>query len=309
MEGSLGWLWSRFLPLVSIWGFSFFFIKVGDSSFAALQVSAGRILLGAAFLAVVSIARRESFPRGWAWWAKCAVAGTLEFAVPFSLFALGEERVSAVLAGVWNATTPLMVMIVASLGLADERISAVRIGGLVTGLMGVLIVLNVWHGLPAGTLLGSLMCLGATACYGVGHPFVRRYLTQESVSLVPLTLAQLLVASAEVALAAGLFTRWPARIDGGAVLSIALLGVLGTGLAGVLRFGIIEVAGPIAASLVTYFIPVISTLAGALLLGESVSWTLVVGGLVILWACAITQDGIRRRLFGGKAAIPAARDA
>ena len=71
------------------------------------------------------------------------------------------------------------------------------------------------------------------------------------------------------------------------------LGVLGTGLAYILNFGVIRAAGATAASTVTYVIPLFSTGAGVLLLGERLSWYEPLGGLVVIVGVAVSQGGLR----------------
>lgn len=177
-RGSTSWsAWPlRFLLLSVIWGLSFLFIKVGDEALAPLQVALGRMACGVATLLLIVSVRRQHLPRGWRVWGHLAVAAVLLNAAPFSLFAYGEQHVSSVLAGIWNATTPLMTVPVAILVLPDEKPTQERSLGLAVGFVGVLVVLGVWAGLGRQDVIGNLMCLGAAASYGLGFPYTAAFL-------------------------------------------------------------------------------------------------------------------------------------
>ena len=127
----------RLPALAAIWGSSFLLIKIGERSFAALQVSFGRMLIGTVTLIAVIAIRRHALPASWRTWAHLAVAGALLNALPFSLIAYGEQHVSSVLAGIWNATTPIFTLPVAIMMIADERVTDRRVAGLLVGFVGV----------------------------------------------------------------------------------------------------------------------------------------------------------------------------
>lgn len=302
--GSGGWA-PRFVLLAAIWGLSFLFIKVGDESLAPLQVAFGRTATGAATLLVVLAARRQRLPGGWRTWGHLAVAAVLLNAAPFSLFAYGEQHVPSVLAGIWNATTPLFALPAAVLMLPGERLGRSRGTGLLIGFVGVLVVLGVWNGFGGGSLQGNALCLSAAACYGVGFPYTRRYLSGRGNPL-PLAAGQLLCGTLELAALTPVVTGAPAQLPARVVVSVLALGVFGTGLAYVLNYSIIRDAGATVSSTVTYVIPVFSTLAGLLVLGEPLSWHEPVGAAVVAVGALLAQgrlqlpgESVRLRTGGG----------
>lgn len=123
------------------------------------------------------------------------VVGLLLCVVPFLLFAWAERHISSNLASVYNATTPLMTMAVAMLVLSSEPRTCDKTLGLLLGIVGVIVVLAPWNGLGHSGLAGQLVCLGATACYGMGFTYLRRFVT-------PLALPSASVAAVQVSLAA-----------------------------------------------------------------------------------------------------------
>jgi drug/metabolite transporter (DMT)-like permease len=274
-----------FIVLSAIWGSSFALIKVADRGLAPPEVAFGRVATGALALLVILAWRRERLPGGRGLWLRLAVAALLLNTLPFMLFAYGETRISSVLAGIWNATTPLLTLVAAMAMLPDEQPTRRRLAGLMVGFLGVLIVIGAWHGLGGRSLVGSLACLAASACYGVGTPYARRYVTNVgSISLVGLSAAQLLCPSR---------ARGPVTAEVAA--SVLVLGALGTGIGYVLYYGIVRLAGATIASTVTYVVPLFSTVAGVVFLGEGLSWNQPVGGLVVLAGVALAQGTPRLR--------------
>ncbi len=294
---------ARMLVLGAIWGCSFLFIKVGDEDLAPLQVAFGRIVCGAAVLLVLLAVTRDRLPH-WRAYGHLAVAAFLLNALPFTLFAYGETHVSTVLAGIWNATTPLFTLPVAVLLVSEERATRARMTGLGIGFAGVLVVLGIWTGLGGSSLEGSALCLGAACSYGIGNPYARRFLSGRSDSAVALACGQLLAASLEMALVVPFVTHAPAALPARVVASVVLLGVFGTGIAFVLMHSIVRAAGSSVASMVTYIVPVFSTIAGIAFLHEHLQWYEPVGGLVILLGAAVSQGRltpVRRRLAAAAA--------
>jgi len=272
--------------LSSVWGASFLFIKVADRDLAAIDVALGRVALGAGVLLAALGIGRTGLPRGRVAWGHLALVGLVGNALPFTLFAYGETRISSVLAGLWNATTPLLVLLVATFMLPDERPTGRRVIGLVVGFAGVVIVLAPWRGAGGSQLLGQLMCLGAAACYGFAFPYTRRFLARRPESGTALSAGQLLCATAWLAAATVFVGGAPDRVSLAAALSLLALGALGTGLAYILNYAIVRAAGATTAATVTYLVPIVSTALGVIVLGESVTWNQPVGAAIALFAVA-----------------------
>ena len=286
--------WARaFLLLALLWGASFMFIKVGLGALAPLQVALGRMVFGALFLLAVLVITKDRLPRGRAVWRHLFVAALLLNTIPFSLFALGETEVSSIVAGIWNATTPLLTVSVAMATLPEERLSTERAIGVGVGFAGVLVLLGPWHGLGGGALAGNLACLGAAVAYGFGFPYARKHLAGRPESVVSLSSAQLLLATAQMLLVAPFSGPLPATFPLGVVLSVLALGALGTGLAYILNYHVIRAAGATVASSVTYVIPVFSTIFGVALLGETLTWNQPAGAVVVIAGVAVSQGRLR----------------
>lgn len=293
-DAAAPWL-GPYLLLSAIWGTSFLFIKIADRQLSPLQVVLARLALGCAPVVLVLLVRRERLPSGRRTWAHLALLAVISNVLPFSLIAYGEKHISSVLAGLWNATTPLFTLVIALLVLPEERPTRQRIAGLVLGFAGVVVVLEPWTGLGGPSLDGSLAVAGASACYGLSFTYLRRYIAGQSDTGVALVAGQLLCGTLMMAVATLLFTSAPSHLGAGPVLSVAALGVLGTGVAYVLNYSVVRRAGATIASTVTYLIPLVATACGVVLLDEGIAWHEPIGALVVLLGVALSQGRLHVR--------------
>jgi drug/metabolite transporter (DMT)-like permease len=285
---------ARLLLLGAIWGMSFVLIKIGNRGFTPVQVSFGRMLFGLLALAPVLLAQRGRLPRDARTWLHLAVAAVLVNSAPFTLFAFGEQHVSSLLAGIWNGTTPLFVLIVVLLTLPEERPTRERALGLALGFAGVLVVLGAWRGIGHGELVGSAACLAAAILYGIGFPYLRRNLATTGLTVPVLAFGQLAMGTLQLALILPFAGGLPETLPAGPLAAVAALGAVGTGAAYLLNYSIIRDAGATAASTVTYLVPLFATVAGVALLGERLTWNEPVGGLLVLLGVAASQGRLHR---------------
>lgn len=301
----------KFLALTFIWGSSFLLMKIGLRSLAPLQISGLRILSGAAVLMLLLTASGGRLPRERRLWAHLMVTGFFLGSLPFSLFALGEERISSALAGIGNSITPIATVLFSLLLLRGDKIGGGKIAGVLIGFVGVLVILQPWqaHGRP--DLLGFGMTLVAGMSYGVGWTYTRRFLGRADFGGLTLPAAQMLTSAAQmlVALAIWWLTQrarlsldapWSlhANTSGGSVLwpllAVLALGVVGTGIAMSFQYDVVRAAGPTVGASVTYLIPVVSVALGVLLLGERLQWPQFAGAAIVLAAAVLIGRSHRR---------------
>jgi drug/metabolite transporter (DMT)-like permease len=282
-----GWL-PGYLALAAIWGSSFLFIKVGISELHPLYVTLGRVASGALTLLVILAFLRHRLPRDPRVWGHLAVVAAIGVAVPFTLFGF---------AGIWNATTPLVALPMAVLAFRTEKMTARRAVGLGLGFVGVLVILGVWQGVGGTGLTGQLMCFGAALCYGFAIPYQRRFLARRPESGLALSAGQLMLATTMLAVVAPLVAgppEAPTALSADVIASVLALGALGTGIAFVLNFRVIRLAGATTSASVTYLIPIFATLIGVAVLGEDLAWYQPAGAAIVLLGVAVSQ-GVGRR--------------
>ena len=280
----------RFTALALTWGSSFLLVAVTLRDLTPPQVVLGRLLAGALVLAAVAAARRTRLPRDPVLLGHLTVVGVLLCVVPFLLFAWAQQRVPSGVASILNATTPLMTLAVAMAALPDERPTRARTGGLLLGLAGVLLVLAPWSGPLGGDLLAHLACLGATACYGAGFVYLRRFVAGRGLDAVAVATVQVGTAAALAAVLVPLVAPGPVRVSATTVLAVLALGGLGTGLAYVWNTTVVTAWGASTASTVTYLTPVVGVALGAALLGERLGWHQPTGAVLVVLGILLGQQ-------------------
>jgi len=216
--------------------------------------------------------------------------------VPSTLFAFGETHVSSVVAGIINAVTPLATILAAFVAFPSERPTAGKIAGILVGFAGILVVVGIWNGVGSSEALGVLACLGAVACYGIGFPYIRRNLAPRGERPLALAAGQIACATVQLLPFALLDGSPIGGLTPQVVGGMLALGMLGTGIAYVWNFVVIDRAGATTASTVTYLTPLVAIAVGALLLGEPVTPNEPLGGLVVLLGVALAQGRIALRV-------------
>jgi drug/metabolite transporter (DMT)-like permease len=279
--------------LAAIWGCSFLFIEVGIRELHPTYLTLARVITGGLTLLLVLAVLRQPLPKSPQIWLHMFVIGAVGVALPFTLFGYGEQRIDSLLAGIWNGTTPLVVLPIAVLVFQTERFTPQLLAGLVLGFVGVLVVLGVWRGVGGSELAGQLMCFGAAACYGFAIPYQKRFLSHSGESGLALSAGFLICASALLAVIAPFVAGGAPPALGSlspeVVGSVLALGALGTGLAFVIHMRNIRIVGASTASMVTYLVPIFAIVVGVSVLSEELTWYQPVGALIVLAGVAVSQ--------------------
>ena len=279
----------RLLALAAIWGASFLFMRVIAPVLGTFPTAFFRVLLATAgLLAILVVLRRRWDFRGKL--GLCLVLGVINSGVPFALYAVAAQLVPAGYSAIFNATTPMMGVLIGALFFAEE-LTLAKVLGVFSGLGGVALLMRVGPvPLDMGLLLGALACLGATACYGFGGFLTRRWINGDG------GLNSEMVAFGSQAGAAlcllplfgwSLLNAPPPSWGGASVwLSLLGLGLVCTAFAYILYFRLLADIGPVKTLTVTFLIPPFGVLWGVLFLDEPLSWAYVQGGALIglaLW--------------------------
>jgi drug/metabolite transporter (DMT)-like permease len=273
--------------LGAIWGSSFLFMRIAAADFGPLPLVEVRLVAGVAILLpFLWRARSRITPRHW---LRFAVIGSLNSAIPFSLFAWGAERAPAGIGAIANSMTALFAALVAFL-VFGERIGLRRAIALVVGFVGVVILAS---GRTAGANVTGAAIAGAVAslCYGFALNFTRHWLSD----LPPVVgVAGTLTCATLMALPLAIMT-WPATpIPTRSWVAAMLLGVLWTGFAYWLFFRLIQRVGASRASTTTYLVPIFGVAWGWLLLGEQPTITMIASAALILGSVILSQRAVPR---------------
>ncbi len=288
------WL-PAYIALGFIWGCSFIFIELGLEFLTPFGVAFVRCALGAITLLIFVKMRKIQLPKEKSTWRKLWIVALLLNVVPGILFAFAQQYVTSVLAGIINATTPLMTLIFMLILFREEKLKGEQIIGLLIGAFGVMVVLGIWKGVGENQLLGVIALLVAVACYGYSFPYTTR-------KILPLGLKSEAAATVQLCMAA--ITLLPFYLFDGiaednyqlnSLLAMLALGVLGSGFAYIWNFSIIAAVGSSIASTVTYVTPVVAVFVGWLFLAESVTWHEPVGAMFVILGAAITQGRFKSK--------------
>ncbi len=272
------------LVLGTLWGSSYLFIKIAVAEVPALTLVAGRLTLATLIMVVILRARGLSMPRARRTWGAFALLGFFNAALPYTLISWGEQYISSGLAALLTSTTPIFTVILAQFLSSDERITPARAAGVAIGFAGVgLLMLPEFlrQGVRA-SLWGQLAVIAATLCYA-GMAIYARQSLRGTPALV-LSTGQL-VTSAVFAIPLSLLIDRPFDIAPSLPALGSWLGLtlLGTVLAYLIYFTLLERTSATFVTMVTYIIPVNGLFLGALVLHEPVQLTVAGSlGLILL---------------------------
>jgi drug/metabolite transporter (DMT)-like permease len=275
---------TQFVLLALAWGSSFLLIKLGLRDLSPAQVVLARMVFGAVALGLLMLVTRRPIPSELRVWGHLLVVTILLCVVPFTLFAWAEQFISSSLASIFNATTPLITMLVAALALTTERLTGHRSLGLGLGFVGVVIIMGPWNGPGGGKgLVGGLACLGAATCYALAFTYLRRFVAGRGLSATALAFVQVLLGAALMVAATPWLASTPIeQVSGATTLSMIILGVFGTGVAYVWNNNIVTAWGAANAAAVTYLSPVVGVILGTVFLAEPLGWHQPLGASLVI---------------------------
>ena len=279
----------RLVVLAMIWGGSFLFMRLAVPEFGAGITAAGRLALSA--LALLAFAAIQGARIDWRRnWKGYLWIGALSASVPFLLFAFTAKYLPAGYSAVLNATVPLFAVLLGWY-LHKQRPSVSKFLGVVVGMLGVATIARFGTvTLTALTFLSFAAGLGAAALYAVGAAELRRLFA----GVDPVVAATGSQVGAALWLAPFFVIEPPTHMPPLApLLALVALGLLCTAVAFVMYFRILREAGPERGTTVTFMVPVFAQVWGALFLSEHVTWAIVIGLGLVLFAVALVFERVR----------------
>jgi drug/metabolite transporter (DMT)-like permease len=270
--------WAIFILLSLTWGSSFILMKIGMLGLSPYQVASLRLFSAGLTLLPFFVKAIRQIPRN-----KipviilCGILGNL---IPAYLFCIAETRVDSALAGMLNALVPLMALL-AAFFIFKVPIVKNQLLGIFIGLLGV-ILLFAAQGISTGYWYYGLWIVLATVCYGLNISLIHNYLKGfSSVQLSAVSLFFCAMFSLPVLIFTGFFSMLAGpAVPWTSIAAAATLGIMGSGIATVLFYVLINKAGAMFASMVTYVLPVVA-IGWGLLYDEHIS-LFQVGCMVII---------------------------
>ena len=290
------WL-PQYLILSLVWGASFAFTEAGLTITSPLGITATRHAIGALVLVIFLVLTGKFILLKNApaiLWKRMILVAMLLNVIPGYLFAFAQNHISTVIASIINSATPILTVLMLLIVFRTEPVTRKQVVGIMIGLAGGIIALGIEPGdLGDNDPIGIFAVIVAILCYGFAIPYVRK-------SITPLSDSSLMLATMQVTIA-GVITSSLFGITvllGGQSFSeaapwiatqVLILGI-GTGVAYVWHFQVIERAGSAVASTITYPTLLVSLVIGWIILREKFGWEMVVGAVLIVVGSAVTQQ-------------------
>lgn len=273
------------LLLAFAWGASFLFMRIASPELGPVFTTELRVTLaGSALLLYAFVTRRKLGILKH--WKQFLLLGAINAALPFTLICMAELHLSASLAAILNATTPMFAAL-AAWGTRQEKPGLAKSAGLVIGLIGVAVLVG-WSPVPLTSTV--LLSVGYSLCAALCYAFGGLYASRVGSGLTPLALAagQQLGASVVLLPLAVIFA--PDHLpSAAAVYSVLGLSLICTSVAYLLYFRLIASIGPVKTVSVTFLVPVFGLMWGAIFLHEPVYANTLAGLVIILLSVTLVN--------------------
>jgi len=270
-----------FALLATLWGFSFLAIEVGLESLQPVLFAAFRYDVAAVVLLGYALARGIEWRPTGGRNVQAIVGGGLFLVAGNGLLFVGQQTVPSGVAAIMQSLVPILTSLWALGLLPEERVSAVGAVGIVLGFVGVGLIVRPDPGnLLGADVVGRLLILGQAASVALGGVLVQR--AQPTIDRAALSGWSMFVGGIVLhgaSVAVGETFAFP--VTQSAWAAVAYLGVFATALAFFIYFTLLEVRGALETSLVAYLVPIVATVAGVVLLGESITLPTIAGFLVV----------------------------
>lgn len=271
--------WLLFITISVFWGIPYLFIKIALRELDPTVIVFARVGIAAAILLPVA-AQRRVLQQLRGHWLSIAALSFVQITGPFLLISYGEQHITSSLTSLLIAAEPLLVALFALRLDSRERVSGLRLIGLLIGIGGVAVLLGLDVGGDEQKLLGAMLVLLATASYAVGALLVKRPTIAAMASLAVVAFE---CTTATVVLSPLAISRLPLHVPALEVLvSLLVLGVVCTALAMLTYFALLAEVGASRGTVFTYVNPAVSVLLGVILLSEPLNAAIIIGFLLII---------------------------
>ncbi len=279
--------WIYLIILALIWGSSFILIKRGLVGLEPMQVGSLRIVFAAIFLLIIGFRNLPKIPlHQWKYLALTALFGTF---IPAFLFSIAQTQIDSSVSSILNSLTPLNTLIIGTLlfGLQFKRIQII---GVFIGFLGTsLLILNGAIHHPNQNYYYAILVLIATICYATNVNLIKRYLSDLSpLSISTGNFTVMLVPAIVILFSSGFMDTIHHVEVQKSVFFVMILGIVGTGIANIIFFRLIQMATPVFATSVTYLIPIVAFFWG-MLDNEFLTFVQLIGALIILFGVYLTS--------------------
>lgn len=272
--------WFYLMVLALIWGSSFILIKKGLVGLTAIQLGSLRIVFAALFLLMIGFKSILKIPKQkWKFIALTSLLGTF---IPAFLFAIAQTQIDSSVSAILNSLTPLNTLVFGALvfGISFQKRQA---WGVLIGLLGsLLLVFNGAINHPGQNYYYAILIIIASICYALNVNLIKRFLYDLSpLSITTGNFAVLFLPALFILFFSGFSGVIHLEKVQHSLIFIMILGVVGTGIANIIFFRIVQMSSPVFATSVTYLIPIVAFFWG-LLDNEMLTPVQFIGAFIIL---------------------------
>lgn len=281
------WVW---LLLGFVWGSSWLFIKLGLETVPPFTLAGLRFLLASLAMWAYIAVRRIRLPRSQRDWALMIGTGLLTFGVDYGLVFWGESHISAGLTSILFSTMPLFVLLLAHFMVPTERMTRLKLLGILIGIGGVALIFSrQLQGSGSLALLGSAAVLVAAGLEAVSSVLIRRFgghLNPATLTTVQMTVGFVpLLAIGMIFEGSPFSSQWTPM----AWTSLLYMALVGSAMGFVLLYWLLKRIGAVRSGLLIPFSTVIAVVLGILVLNETFTWRTAVGGLLVILGLLATS--------------------
>ena len=271
-----------FLTVSVLFGGNYMWAHYALQSFSALEVAWGRTVLAAATLAIVLLITKDRYPRGKEIWIKLNIAALLFNTISFVGMSTAVSRITTVQVSIWNALVPLVTLGFVLLFIPEENPTWRRVTGLSMGFLGALFIAHPWSGLGDFDALGTGAIMIGTTSYAAGLVYARRNFANVTNTPTSIAAGQMLCASIHFTLILPWLVTFTTDASTISLISMLILGVVGTGITYIMIQTLIKQSGAGVASDTTYVILFVAIMLGIVVLGEAINIWQIIGSALIL---------------------------
>jgi len=269
------------LLLGAIWGSSFFNIKVATYSYEPYTLALIRVILATVTMLAVSLIYKIKIYAFSSNWRIYALVGICNITIPFSLIAIGTNKIDSYLAAMLMSTTPITGSILAHFFTKDEKITFLKSLGIILGFTGILLLFFDKLIINESNYLFVLIILLGSTFYSISGVLILKKLKNSgNINVTTSTLIWSVITL--VPLSFMLEEPFKSTPTFESTLSLIYLGVVATGFAWWLRFKILSKNGIVFQTQVAYLIPIFGVIFGALILDEQITWKVLVSLIIIM---------------------------
>ena len=284
------------VSLATIWGVNFLFIKLAVAEVGPVTNVWGRLVMAALLLYIFMRFSGNRLILTRTYIIFYIAIGSLGSAIPFFLISSAEQTIDAGLAGVLMSPMPLLTLALSAIILRNEKINFLKVLSFFIAAFGLVVLfgfenLSQLGGNNRAEFIAQLIVLLAAICYGVNSIVSKLVPKINFISLATGTTIASAILITPFAIIAEPF--WLENFGIQSIIAITFQGILGTALANLMFFKIIELKGPVFLSLINFQIPLIAYFSGVIFLGEVIKFNVLISLTMIL--CALYLNHISSR--------------